>query len=673
MNQIAATRGASNHRHLFQPGRLGTLTLPNRIMMAPMESNMAAPDGAVSPEILEYYRRRAAGGAGMLIIEYTCIDGPVGLGGAPQLRLDSDAMIDSHRRLVEAIHAEGGKACVQLFHAGRQTHPKYTGGLQPLAASPIPCPLFRQMPRELHPDELAEIAEKFGQGAERAMAAGYDAVEIHGAHGYLPGNFLSGAANVRHDEFGGSLANRQRFPLMITQSVRQGAGQAPVIFRLSADEFVTGGTKIEEAVDTSRRLAAAGVDAIHVSTGTHERMDANVDLVSAPQGWRLPLARQVRDAVDVPVIGVGVIRDPSVADTAIADGSVDFVALGRALLADPDWPAKAARGDDAEIRPCTSCNWCIQQIAANRPLGCAENPRVGRETAARPVASGRDSDVVAVVGSGPGGIAAALLLDQAGYQVTLFEGGNDLAPGLLASAAAPKKDKYLWYRDYLIRRLGGSGVRVRLNHRVSVGDLADMQPVLTVLATGSSDRDLADIAGLDQPHVRSAYDVLTGRAALGPGPVFIYGAGEVGSETAKYASARGRQVTLATRSTDDRAIMRQALRIFRNQLVATVTEDPAITIRTGCTLTGIGPDHVQVMTVDGPADIPAATVLLAAGRVSETALISAVSAAGLPHTVIGDARDVRRIGDAVNDAYDAVRDWTRQQDPSAPPLGELPC
>ena len=187
------------------------------------------------------------------------------------------------------------------------------------------------------------------------------------------------------------------------------------------------------------------------------------------------------------------------------------------------------------------------------------------------------------------------------------------------------------------------------------------------------DSDLTDIAGLDQPHVRSAYDVLTGRAVLGPGPVFIYGAGEVGSETAKYASARGRQVTLATRSTDDRAIMRQALRIFRDQLVATITDDPAITIRTGCTLTGIGPDHVQVMAADGPADIPAATVLLAAGRVPETGLADAVSATGLPHIVIGDARDVRRIGDAVNDAYVAVRDWTRQQDASAPSLGELPC
>ncbi len=240
--------------HLFESGRIRNLRLANRLIMAPMESNLANADGTVSPEMLEYYRVRAAGGVGMVIVEYTCVDRPQGIGGSPQLGIDDDRFISSHRSLADAIHQSGAAACLQLFHAGRQTHPKFIDGLQPIAASAIPCPMYRKMPRAMDQDDILHVIRKFGEATERAAKAGYDAVELHGAHGYLIGNFLSAASNHREDEYGGPLENRLRFARMIVREVRRCAGDMPVIFRISADEFVEHGTNIEEAKDIACKI-----------------------------------------------------------------------------------------------------------------------------------------------------------------------------------------------------------------------------------------------------------------------------------------------------------------------------------------------------------------------------------------------------------------------------------
>ncbi|MGF7159184.1 2,4-dienoyl-CoA reductase-like NADH-dependent reductase (Old Yellow Enzyme family)/thioredoxin reductase [Rhodoligotrophos appendicifer] len=661
-----------SYPHLFARGRIRDLELSNRVIMAPMESNLATPEGSVSERMLEYYRVRAAGGVGMIIVEYTCVDRPLGLGGEPQLALDEDHLIVSHARLVKAIHAEGAKACVQLFHAGRQTHPKFIAGQQPIAASPIPCPMYRKIPREMTRSDMEHVATKFGEAAERARLAGYDAVEIHGAHGYLPANFLSAASNRRQDEFGGSLENRQRFPIMIAKAVRDGARNIPVIFRLSADEFIEGGTTTEEAKDTARRLVAEGVDALHVSTGCHERIDCNVDPVWKPQGWRIPLARAIREVVSAPVIAVGVIREPQVAERALEDGSADFIALGRALLADPDWPNKARDGRTADIRPCTSCNWCVAQIGTgHKPVGCAENPLAGREIDLRPVRVDRAGRAV-VIGSGPAGTAAALSLRESGYQVTLIEQSESVAPGLLASGAAPKKDKFFWYRDYLIRKLNDSGIDLRLNTMATAEMVVGLGPEITVVATGSSDRRLGDVSGLDMEIVSSAYDVLVGKASLRNGPIVIYGAGEIGCEAAKFAAERGFDVILSTRSSDDQALSRSNwLRIYREQFVKTLKSYPNIRIELGTLLKSVQPGRVT-MTRNGSELVwDAGHLLLAVGRVPESRLADELKAKGIASVVVGDARDVRRIGDAVHEAYAAVTEHTRSVAPHGDTLHQI--
>ncbi|MCW2241718.1 oxidoreductase [Azospirillum canadense] len=646
--------------HLFSPGRLRGLLLPNRLVMAPMESNMAAEDGAVSDAMLAYYAARAAGGVGMVIVEYACVDRPLGLGGSPQLAIDDDSLIESHRRLTTSIAAHGARSCLQLFHAGRQTLRRFTGGQAPVAASAIACRVYREDPREITAAEIEDLVEKFGRAAARAIAAGYDAVEIHGAHGYLIGGFLSGAANRRTDGYGGSLDNRLRFPLAVVSAVRRGAGEAPVIFRLSAEEFVEGGTTLEEAVEMAPRLVAAGADALHVSTGTAERMDRNVDPVSAPQGWRIPLAKRLRAVAGVPVLTVGVIRQPEVAERAVADGSADFVALGRALLADPQWPEKARRGAVADIRPCTSCNWCVDQLLAHKRLGCAENPRTGRETEP-PILRTGDGRAAAVVGGGPGGMVAALLLQDAGFRVTLFEKADRLGLGLVASATPPGKDKFFWYRDYLVRQLERSGVALRLNSDAGVADILALRPALAVIATGATNRRLP-AAETGAVPVGFAHDVLTGAATLGDGPVVIVGSGETGCECAEYVAESGRDVLLVSRS-PERRLARRAQYVYRRQLVGRLESNPRIRIETGVEIAAIGHDHVILRDREGKDHRRAAgQMLLALGRTPDNGLADALRAAGLPTHVIGDSREVGRIGDAVHDAYAAVREVTRSGD-----------
>lgn len=672
MKDRASAPGEIAYPELFQPAAIGRMKLRNRLIMAPMESNLANADGTVSDNQLEYYRCRAAGGVGMVIVEYTCVESPIGIGGAPQLRIDDDSHVESHARLVAAIQEAGAKACLQLFHAGRQTHPKFIAGLQPVAASPIPCPMYRKMPRAMTGEDIALTVRKFGGAAARAARAGYDAVEIHGAHGYLLANFLSRASNHRQDEYGGSLANRQRFPLMVVREVRKAAGDMAVIFRLTADEFVEDGIEVDEARDTARQIAGAGADAIHVTTGCHERIDRNVDPVWMPEGWRLPLAKEIRDGVDVPVIAVGVIRHAQVAAQAIRDGSADFIALGRALLADPQWPEKVRLGRERDIRPCTSCNWCLAQIGkGNTPVGCAENPRAGREIEPLPVRLDKARKAV-VVGSGPGGLVAALTLEQAGFRVVLLERAGVIAPGLVASGAAPDKEKFHWYRDYLVSKLEASTIECHVGVEATAGTVLGHSPDIVVLATGAVDRSLEEASGLQQAHVQSAYDVLAGLADLREGPVVIFGAGEIGCEAAKFAAARGHDVVLVTRSTDEEALARaNKMRIYREQFVKKLRDVPNLRIEMGWTLAAVDAGEATFRRDGVVASWPAANVLLAVGRLSDDSLVDALRSAGIEVHVVGDAVQVRRIGDAVHDAYKAVVGMTRDLNPAGRPLETL--
>jgi 2,4-dienoyl-CoA reductase-like NADH-dependent reductase (Old Yellow Enzyme family)/thioredoxin reductase len=651
-----------HYEHLFQPIEIGTMTLKNRIVMAPMESHLGNADGSVSAEMIAYYRERALGGVSMVTVEYTCVDGHDGFSSmAPQLRLDNDRYRSGHGNLAAAIKSAGARACVQLSHAGRQSRESVIGRT-PVAPSPVPLKSFylNSVPRELEPDEILRIVASYANAAKLAVAAGYDAVMLHGAHGYLLSQFLSPLVNHREDEWGGDFERRMAFPLAVIRAVRAAIGTRPLLYRMTVSDFLDGGLTVEDSEIVAPRLCEAGVDAIDISCGSLVRVDVIVEPMSVDEGWRLGMARRIRAATGKPVLCAGVMRWPDKADRAVADGDTDCVSLGRALLADPLWPTKARQGRVGEIRPCTSCNWCIMETGSNRSVSCAENPRCGKETE-EPIDSFGEGRRAVVVGGGPGGMAVSLLLDQAGFSVTLHEKRGTLGGGLITSATPPGKEKLFWYHEFLLRRVAASRIDLRTGSLVDVETIRSAAPDVVVLATGARMAPL-DLGGAGGLPVHPAYQALIGDIELPDSsperPLVIYGGGETGTETAEHLAKQGHHVLLVSRS-DARFLARNAEPLYRMHLLQRLRANPAITIADNSRVTAVEADHVVLQNGGHPHRHRAAAVLLAHGLVPETSLAEALAASGIPVFRIGDAVRVARIGEAVRDAYRTVQDLRR--------------
>ncbi|MES2899007.1 MAG: FAD-dependent oxidoreductase [Pseudomonadota bacterium] len=663
--------------NLFLPLQIGALTLPNRVVMAPMSTNLSAHDGTVTPAQIAFYRARAAGGTGMIIVEFCCVDAATGRSEHRQLILENEASVDGHRQLVKAIKDAGSVACLQLQHGGQGAKRELLADGVAWAPSDVPS---RKDPsvmsaRAMTVDEIEHTIEAFGRTAELAVQAGYDALELHGAHGYLLTSFISPMTNQRDDAFGGDEERRLAFSRRVIARVKQALGSRPLIYRFSADEFSPLGLSIEDMVRIAPKLVEAGADALHVSIGTGwTSFDKVVEPMSMPEGWRIPYARRIRDAVSVPVIAVGQIRWPATAERAIASGDADLIALGRTLLADPEWANKARAGVDAEIRPCTSCNYCVTiSSGPDGAIGCAENPRTGHELDALPDAGPLRGARAIVVGGGPGGMAAALMLDQAGFAAELYESRATLGGGLIASAAPPLKEKLRWYQDYLEYRLGRSKVAVRMGKRVEIKDLDGKAPAIVVIAVGGRAVGMP-IDGIGNPNVFDAYQLLMGDGATLPPPgdlpFVVYGGGETGCESAEFLSERGYQVVLVSRS-PQRQLARAAEMIYRSVLRKRLSANPGIRIVDNSTITSIGSDgQIALRDKDGQVStIASAGVLIAQGRIPEKELVGQLRAAGIPVVAIGDARQGGRIGDAVHHAYAAVNAVCS----AAAPLKQLAC
>ncbi|MGC8777808.1 MAG: tRNA-dihydrouridine synthase, partial [Candidatus Caldatribacteriaceae bacterium] len=367
--------------HLFSPGKIGKVELPNRVVMPPMATNLGSAFGEVTQELVAYYRRRARGGVGLIIVENAQVDMYQGRSLTSQIAVDKDKFLAGLRDLAEAIHAEGARVFLQIQHGGRQCTPSTTDGLPPVAPSEIPCKFLQVTPRSLTREEIRDLVDKFAQAALRAKLAGFDGVEIHAAHGYLINEFLSPYTNKRTDEYGGTLENRMRFLLEIVERSRTLLGEDFAIgVRLSVDEFVPGGLRPEETREIARILEEAGIDYLSASCGIYESVSTIIEPMNFEEGWRAYLAQALKEVVSCPVIAVGVIRRPEVAERILAEGKADFVAIGRGLLADPDWVNKVSAGREKEINLCIGCNvGCIGELFANGKVHCAVNPWTGRE------------------------------------------------------------------------------------------------------------------------------------------------------------------------------------------------------------------------------------------------------------------------------------------------------
>ena len=526
-------------RILFSPFRIGNLELKNRIVMPPMATHFAGEDGSVNDRHIAYYVKRAKGGVGYITFEHT---GVLKQGRAfPNMALiDSDQHIPPFKELVEAIHKENGKIVIQINHAGRQTSASITGS--PIVApSAIPCPVRKEMPKELSYEEIQKIIEAFGQAARRVKESGADGVEIHMAHGYLLCQFLSPFSNKRTDEYGGDADRRMRMALEVLRAVRNKVGaDFPVLCRLSADEYVEAGLKLEDTKEIAKALERTGADALHISACVAASGYLNHPPYYAEEGVFVHLAQGIKSVVGVPVITVGRIRTPELANQILEEKKADLISMGRALIADPDLPTKALQGRREEIIPCISCNRCVLSIRKGS-LQCAVNPETGREALFKLKKADRPKRVW-IIGGGPAGMKAAEIASLRGHQVTLFEEQRRLGGRFLLAAIPPKKQILKEFIEYLTKRIKKLPVKIVSGKPFNLSLLEKDRPDVAIVATGAKPFFPA-IEGIKESQAISIEEGLSDPSHLGK-KILIVGGGGIGAEVADYLSENGKEVTL---------------------------------------------------------------------------------------------------------------------------------
>jgi 2,4-dienoyl-CoA reductase-like NADH-dependent reductase (Old Yellow Enzyme family) len=440
--------GPAAYPRLFSPFLLGRLRLPNRFTVPALTTNYATPDGYVTDALCTYLAARARGGFGLIVTENLGVH-PSGRVMPRMAMIDDDRYVAGLARLAATVKREGGLVVGQLSHAGRQTKSRLTG-LPLVAPSAIPCPINRETPRALAVDEILELEQAFVSAAVRLAAAGYDGVEIHGAHGYLVGGFLSRYSNRRDDAFGGALDNRTRFLGDIVDGIQHALGRDfPLLVRLSAREFVPDGLDLPETIEIARRLRGRGVHALSVSVGVYESFNTLSMVSGEPEGQWLPLAGAIRAATGLPTIGVGRVKRARVAEEALASGQIDLAAFGRASIADPDLARKVRDGEESRVLWCFGCNVCLGRTARPETI-CPVNPAVGREAtfaatpAARPVRLG-------ILGASVSALTAAWVAARRGHAVTVYEPaaalvGRATAAGVTVERALPRPEEHdvLW-------------------------------------------------------------------------------------------------------------------------------------------------------------------------------------------------------------------------------------
>jgi 2,4-dienoyl-CoA reductase-like NADH-dependent reductase (Old Yellow Enzyme family)/thioredoxin reductase len=627
---------------LFEPSQIGQMTLRNRIVMPPMGTNLGSAEGYVTDQLKDYYEERAKGGAGLIIVEATCVEFPRGRGFIREMSIDDDKFLPGLRELVQVIHRHDVKVALQLHHAGNGTKASITG-LQPVAPSPITRPHY-DPPRELTPEEIADLVFRFATAAERARKAGFDGVEIHAAHHYLIAQFLSSAWNKREDAYGGELKNKARFLLEVVRAIRELVGQDyPVWCRVNGREYgIKEGITLEETQQLAQMLQDAGIDALHISAYAYAN-PRSVPPMSVRLGTMLPLAEAIKKVVSIPVIAVGRIS-PEVGAQALEEGRADFVAIGRGLIADPELPRKAASGRLEEITPCIACNTCMDCVVDwNESLRCTTNPAAGKEREYR-LAPAPQPKKVFIVGGGPAGMAAARVAKLRGHEVELWERENKLGGQLLTAALPPHKSGIPVLTSYLASQMDRLDIKVELGKAATPAIVEQKNPDVVILATGSIPL-VPDIPGIDRGNVVTAQQVLTGEAKVGE-KVVVIGGELVGCETAEFLADQGKQVTVVRRG----AAMAEKLSPSARELLLLRLEAKGVTLLTGVKYEEISEKGLTIITREGERKtLEADTIVLAAGARSDIELFQALQGKVKEVYLAGDCVQPRRIVDAISE------------------------
>jgi 2,4-dienoyl-CoA reductase-like NADH-dependent reductase (Old Yellow Enzyme family)/thioredoxin reductase len=644
---------------LFQPVKIGTMTVKNRLVMPAMDTNLGSRDGYVTSRLVDYYAERAKGGVGLVIVECTSVDYPRGKVSVGQPSIDNDKYLEGLSKLALAIKQGGARAAIQLEHGGGVTHSSVSNH-QPLGPSASISPLGEPV-KEMSIAEIEELIELFAKAAARAKKAGFDGTEIHGAHEHLLAQFLSPSVNQRQDQYGGNVENRARFLLEVIRACRAAVGRNyPLWCRIDSAEYgVEPALDYIQAIRVGQWAEEAGVDALHVSGhGYGVRFST---LCPGMPGFHLTGASEVKMNVSVPVIAVGRIY-PELGEWALREGMADMIAMGRALIADPYLPTKAAEGRLEDIVPCIGCWECVEgniqaivqaitdpKSSNKGELECSVNPSAGREADCK-IKPARSRKHVVVVGAGPAGMEAARVAKSRGHSVTVIEKANQLGGQLVPGAAPPHKEAISLLVDYFDSQLSKLGVKLESGKEATVKNIAALNPDVLIWAAGVKQIG-PKIAGLDPAKTVFASDVLSGRATVGE-KVIIVGGDGTGCETANFLADQRKKVTIIE-------ILPQVLSkegtIIQMRLLDELGRKN-VEILTGITYEGSSHQGPIIKTAEREQRVlEADTYVLATGAQSNSELVPALKKKFKNIYVIGDAVQPRRIRDAIVEGFQIGR------------------
>jgi 2,4-dienoyl-CoA reductase-like NADH-dependent reductase (Old Yellow Enzyme family)/thioredoxin reductase len=610
---------------LFSPVAIKGVQVKNRIALLPMGNKLQSATGEVTPQLIDFYEGVAKGGAGLVIVQAAYVNDEF---GGTRLVIYSDDYVSGLNELAETIKAWGARAGIQIAHPGYQDASK-------------------KSVNTLNDRDIENMIEAFGRAAERARRAGFEMVEIHGAHGYLIPQFFSALTNERTDAYGGSWERRTTFPIRVCRKVREAVGEDfPISFRLSGDEFVPGGIRLEDTKKIARILEGEGVDLISLSAGKRpETGEWSIQPMAQPRGCLAHLSQELKPLIHIPVLVAGRINDPVLANSILEEGKADLVGMGRALIADPWLPRKAREGRLPEIRKCLACNYCSgKRLAFELPLKCVVNPEAGRrrETALAPACKKKRA---LVAGGGPAGMECAYTLHQRGHEVLLFEKTAFLGGKLRVAALPPHKEEIGEFTEFLIRRTRREKIPVFLNYDVAPSTLRDVQPDALVLATGAKAL-CPSIPGLDKEFCIPAEEALTREPDARR--ILILGGGRVGCETAEFLAMRGKEVLLIEKLPE----LAWDVESRTRKLLLKRLLELRPTIHTSTEVVRVEGGRALLRDPKGrESEASFAAIVYAAGFAADDSLLQSLDSVALEIHCIGDASSPRGILDAIHEGH----------------------
>ncbi len=639
-------------RNLFSPIKLGKTEISNRVVLAPMGTSLYSPDDKWPRRTIRYFEERAAGGVGLILTSFTRVHNKLATGPKPLTGIYDDSLIPSHIELVDKVHKHGPKIFLQIALHGCKF-----GGTE--APSSIYSLNYNVKPRALTTGELDYLVECFIKAGMRAYEAGYDGVEVHGGYSYLIGQMISPALNKRDDKYGGSFEGRMKFPVDIIKGILDVYPDFTVGFKFSAYEWLPGGIDINLAKEIAKYVSKLGISFLDVasssSTTTLVTSEySHVPPIYVPRNTLMPLAEEIKKVCpDTPVIANGAIGVPEEADDAIASGKCDLVAVGRALIADPQWANKAKSGKSETITPCIRCNICHHQLWLGTPLCCSMNPYVMKESE-QYLSKPSLKKKVMIIGAGPAGMQCAVTAAKRGHEVILYEKkpyiGGMMYPGSRPQFKEDVKRALKWFENEIEQQ---SNIILKLNTGVTPDMVEEINPDALVISIGA-EPIMPDVPGIGKSHVDSAVNILSDISKYQGRKAVVVGGGEVGCETACYLSDNGFTVTLIEVLRDilvDTEITEIKLRLTdlmkeKNIKIMTETKLNAI-IDEGAEV--IVPYDTQMGLEEGGREegLEADLVAIAVNLEADTELINMFSMKAQEVHVIGDCVNVARIKEAV--------------------------